>query len=71
MSDMEQAEKLMRAIEPLTGMMRATYRCDPCGRIFGRQFIPYGIGHGLSFNLCHCQLTSNNVRATRLAEAKP
>lgn len=53
-------EKLFGAMTPINGEVRVVYRCGDCGHLFGRRYIPYGLGQGLSVGLCGCQLTSRN-----------
>ncbi len=69
--DKKDAQKLMRGIPAIEGEKRTVEKCADCGHLFGRRFIPFGIGQGVSYNLCHCQLTSNNVRSVYVLEAQP
>lgn len=65
------AQAIIDCMAPVQGEVRAALKCRSCGRIFGRRYVPYGLGRGLSVNLCGCQLTSNNVQSTLLLEARP
>lgn len=56
-------KQLLAAMAPVTGERRVIYQCGDCKALFGRRFIPYGLGHGLSVGLCTCQLTAR--RPTR------
>src|SRR5687767_15867028 len=42
----------------MEGYARFYYRCA-CGRVQCREVIPYSLGHGIHWNSCLCQLTSN------------
>lgn len=62
--DANLTEYLFDAMQPIEGECRTVERCDDCGRLFGRRYIPYGIGEGLSVNLCPCQLTARRPFTT-------
>lgn len=65
------AVELIEAMRPVSGEMRAVYECQGCGQLIGRRFIPFGLGRGLSVNLCMCQATGPNTPMTRLMECRP
>lgn len=66
----DQAEKILALMTPLPGRTRTVNKCLDCGHLFGRQFIPYGLGYGMSTSMCMCQLTSNRPSSIVL-EATP
>jgi hypothetical protein len=53
-----EAKKLLVLIPVVEGEKRTVNKCLDCGRLFGRRFIPFGIGYGASYNICTCQITS-------------
>ena len=57
--DKAEAVKLLEVITPIEGEKRVVYKCADCGRLFGRRFIPFGLGYGLSINMCMCQLAAH------------
>jgi len=67
--DKVEAEKLIEVITPVEGEMRAVYKCAECGRLFGRRFIPFGLGYGFSVNMCLCQITAKRGSALVLESA--
>jgi hypothetical protein len=69
--EIAEAKELIKSITPIDGETRRVYKCGHCRKLFGRRFIPYSMGHGASFNLCMCQLTSNNVGSILVLEANP
>ena len=71
MANKKTLQKLLDSMIPIEGEMRAVYKCGDCGAYFGRRFIPYGLGRGLSINLCMCQLTSNSRPSEAVLEATP
>ena len=68
--DERQAIELLNSIEPVEGEERRVYKCSGCGQLFGRRFIPYAIGHGLTVNPCLCQITAHRPSVLVL-EATP
>jgi hypothetical protein len=64
------AQKMLDEIESLPGFMRTINKCGDCGELFGRRFIPLGLGYGASFHMCLCQLTAHRPSQIVL-EAKP
>ena len=69
-ADEEAAGKLLASIKPIKGEKRVAYKCDDCGQLFGRRFIPFGMGHGLSVNECLCQITAHRT-STLVLESAP
>jgi hypothetical protein len=63
------AEKLLASITPVEGEMRVVYKCAECGQLFGRRFIPFGLGYGLSVNMCLCQITAKRNSSLVLESA--
>lgn len=57
---------LFRAMRTVQGERRVVYKCCNCQTLFGRRYIPYGLGRGMSIGLCVCQLTSRNVRSVEV-----
>lgn len=55
----EKARRLLRTIPRVSGEERTIYACGDCGKLFGRRYIPHGIGHGLTVGACLCQLTAH------------
>lgn len=68
--DKVEAAKLLKVITPIEGEMRVVYKCVECGQLFGRRFIPFGLGYGLSVNMCLCQITATR-RSTLILESAP
>lgn len=64
-------DEIYNSLKKVKGEIRVVYKCDECGQLFGRRFIPFGLGQGLSVNMCLCQLTSGNVPSTRISERRP
>ena len=56
-----QARDLIDQIPSIAGAVRVVYKCADCGQLFGRRFIPFGFGYGLSVNTCLCQITGRRV----------
>ena len=52
-------EVILEAMPPIDGEVREVLRCGICGQLYGRRYIPYGIGEGLTVNACRCLLTGN------------
>ena len=46
-------------ITPIEGEVRAVCKCNICGQLFGRRYIPHGIGRGFTLNPCDCMITNN------------
>lgn len=55
------AEKLLASITPIEGEKRVVYKCAECSQLFGRRFIPFGMGRGGSWNMCLCQITGRRA----------
>lgn len=69
MSDMTaEATAVLDGIPKVAGETRAVYRCKSCGKLFGRRFIPYGLGHGATFGGCLCIITGNAARRELVLE---
>ncbi len=51
--------KLFSAMAPIDGEVRAVCRCSLCSALFGRRYIPGGIGRGITIDPCMC-ITTNN-----------
>lgn len=69
-AETKRAQEIIESMTPLSGMVRTANKCGDCGSLFGRQFIPYGLGRGLSVDLCGCQLTASRP-FTAVLESKP
>lgn len=54
-----EAKKMLASIPPIKGEMRTVSKCLDCGKLFGRRFIPFGLGYGFSVNMCLCQITAH------------
>lgn len=63
-ADVAEAKKLIVTIPQVQGEVRSVQKCCDCGKLFGRRFIPFGIGAGASFNLCLCQITGHRSSLT-------
>lgn len=63
-------KELFAAMPPRKGEKRTVQKCGDCGHFFGRRFIPYGLGHGLTVDACLCQLTGRRPSKT-VSERKP
>ena len=55
----KEIESIFESMLPIKGERRAICQCDDCGKLFGRRFIPFGLGRGLTVESCLCQLTAN------------
>jgi len=69
--DIATADNLFDAMTPVRGEVRTVLCCAECGRLFGRRYIPFGLGRGISVNECMCQCTSRNVPAPEVARRAP
>jgi hypothetical protein len=67
---MAEARKMLRTIPPVFGEVRVINACGDCGKLFGRRYIPGGIGRGASFNMCLCQLTASGRPTKTILETK-
>jgi hypothetical protein len=56
--------KLLRSMEPVKGECRTVEECCDCNHLFGRRFIPYGLGRGLTVDPCYCQITGHRPSRT-------
>ena len=52
-------DAVMDSMQPIVGEVREVFRCGICGQVYGRRYIPFGIGEGLTVNPCLCVLTKN------------
>lgn len=66
----DKAKKIMDSIPVADGETRTVNKCLDCGKLFGRRFVPFGLGFGLAVNMCLCQLTANRPSKTIL-ESSP
>ena len=57
--DDKAALELIGQMKPIRGETRAVCKCGYCGELFGRRYVPYGLGHGLTINPCSCIITNN------------
>ena len=55
----KQVKELMKLMTPVAGEQRNVCECDICGQLFGRRFIPYGLGYGFTINPCSCMVTNS------------
>ena len=62
--DFLRCQELMAAMPKVPGETRAVERCDDCGHLFGRRFVPYGLGTGLTVDPCTCQITAHRTSTT-------
>lgn len=60
-TDRMKADRLLRRIPRIRGECRRAYKCRECGHVYGRQFIPYAIGRGTTYDPCMCICTDINV----------
>ena len=65
------AEAVMQLMSPIDGEVREVRRCNECGKLFGRRYIPYGLGQGLTVNPCICFCVDNNHKATVVLTRDP
>lgn len=65
------AERLFEAMAPVEGEWRTVYRCIECRLLYGRRYIPGGLGQGLTIAPCLCQLVSSQSRAEEIETRKP
>ena len=61
-SDKKKIDALFDSMTPISGENRVVYRCPECKGLYGRRFIPHGIGSGLTVGLCLCNLTRNAIK---------
>ena len=52
-------DALFAAMSPIQGEVRAIQKCGDCGHLFGRRYVPFGLGMGLTIDACWCQLTAH------------
>ena len=64
--DEDEVLRILHLMEPVSGEQRSAYQCRDCGKVFGRRFIPYGLGEGLTVNPCLCSLTQSTPRSRLL-----
>ena len=55
----QRIKELFAAMAPIEGEVRVVYACGDCGHLFGRRFIPYAVGRGLTIDPCLCQITAH------------
>jgi len=60
---LEQIKESMGSIGLCAGERRTYERCRSCKQIMVREFIPYGLGRGRTFNPCMCYLTGNDKKS--------
>lgn len=60
----EEMQLVLNSMEPVDGEMRTVNQCGDCGKLFGRRFVPYGLGHGLTMGACLCQVTAHRPSKT-------
>ena len=60
---LEELKSEMSATGLCAGERRTYEKCRSCGQIIVREFIPYGLGRGRTFNPCMCYLTGNDKRS--------
>ena len=58
-AEKKRRRELLRAMKPIKGFVRTINRCNDCGHLFGRQYIPHSLGIGMSLDLCGCQMTAH------------
>lgn len=68
--DKELAAPMIANIPRVEGEMRTIQKCCDCGHLFGRRFIPYGIGQGATYAPCLCQITGHRPSMT-VIELRP
>ena len=66
----ERCLQLFKAMSPVKGETRAIYRCGDCGELFGRRYVPYGLGQGYTVDPCLCQITAHRS-CTAVMERSP
>lgn len=52
------------------GYERKYYRCKECKQVQAHDFIPYGLGRGVQWNPCYCQLTGHRSHLLEVVTAK-
>ena len=57
MKTLAKVKKAMSGVPLPDGERRRYQKCKHCGNIEVREFIPYGLGMGRTFNACQCSLT--------------
>ncbi len=60
MKTLEEAQALMANNSLPAGELRRYQKCRTCGNIMVREFIPFGLGYGRSYDACSCNLTGND-----------
>ncbi len=51
------AKEIFDSIPKIRGEARSVSKCLQCGELYGRQYIPYGLGFGKTFGGCMCIVT--------------
>lgn len=67
----QKAKEIMKSMSPIQGETRCVYKCLDCGTLFGRRFVPYSSGIGITVSACMCQLTSGGRPTKLIMESKP
>lgn len=63
-------EPLILTQRVMPGYKRFYYRCT-CGQVQCHECIPYGLGHGIQWNPCLCQLTHQGTHLlTRITKTE-
>ena len=66
----EQIDALFDSMAKVKGEVRTVNECGDCKALFGRRFIPFSLGQGLTVIACLCQITAHRPSKT-IAERKP
>ena len=68
MESLEQMRLMMVGVGLPSGECRTYEKCRTCGQLSVREFIPYGLGMGRTYNSCMCRLTHNDSRGHEVLE---
>lgn len=59
-SDRDKAAHMLKHPKLSDGHNRTVYICNQCGAVQSHDYIPFGMGHGIEWNPCHCHCVSSN-----------
>ena len=62
MKTLEEAQAAMANNSLPAGELRRYQKCRTCGNIMVREFIPFGLGRGRTFDPCMCHCTGNDQK---------
>lgn len=61
MKSLEEAKEMMKLVYLPEGEVRSYCQCMSCGNVMIREYIPYRLGEGRTYNPCSCWLTNGHT----------